>query len=85
MALFCSDSFNVPPLNGIRYQLLTACAGALCESERRGYNRVLMLVHEFVTDKTSDKNHHRNAADLDAFVKFLSKGAIATVIYSLAR
>jgi hypothetical protein len=80
MALFGTDRFNVPPLNGIRYQLLTACAGALCESERRGYNRVLMLVHEFVTDKTSDKNHLHNAADLDAFVKCLSKGTITKVI-----
>lgn len=79
MALFGSGKFNIPPLNGIRYQLLTACAGALCESERKGFDRVLILVHEFVTDKTSDNKHRRNAADLDAFVRCLSRGSITTV------
>lgn len=58
----------------LRYQLLTACAGALCEAERRGYSRALMLVHEFVTDKTSDEKHRLNAADLSAFVRRLSGG-----------
>jgi hypothetical protein len=63
----------------IRYQLLTACAGALCEAERNGYNRALMLVHEFVTDKTDDVKHQRNGADLNAFVMHISQGKISTV------
>lgn len=64
-----------PPIEGLRYQLLTACAGALCEAERLGSPRTLMLVHEFVTDKTPDEKHARNAGDLDAFLKRLSRGA----------
>jgi hypothetical protein len=45
-----------------------------CEAERHGLPRALMLIHEFVTDKTSDDKHARNAADLDAFIKRLSHG-----------
>ena len=68
-----------PPLKDMRYQLLTACAGALCEAERLGYARTLMLVHEFVTDKTSDDRHVRNAEDLNTFAKRLSHGSVTTV------
>lgn len=68
-----------PPLKDVRYQLLTACAGALCEAERRGYSRALMLIHEFVTDKTTDEKHVRNAMDLNRFVKRLSHGSVTAV------
>jgi hypothetical protein len=52
----------------LRYQLLTACAGAISEAIRRNTSRAVMLVHEFVTSTTTDKNHKRNAADLDNFL-----------------
>lgn len=68
-----------PGLKDLRYQLLTACAGAVCEAERRGCARVLMLIHEFVTDKTSDDKHARNAVDLDAFARRLSHGSVTSV------
>lgn len=68
-----------PPINGLRYQLLTACAGALCEAERRRYSRAITLVHEFITDQTNDEYHRRNAADLGLFVRRLSHGAVANV------
>jgi hypothetical protein len=68
-----------PPLKGLRYQLLTACAGALCEAQRRGYSRALILVQEFVTIKTSDDKHSRNGTDLDTFVKRLSHGAVSAI------
>ena len=68
-----------PPLKDMRYQLLTACAAALCEAERCGYTRALMLIHEFVTDKTSDDKHARNAEDLNTFVKRLSHGSVTAV------
>ena len=45
------------PLKNIRYQLLTACAGALCEAERQRSDRVILLIHEFVTDQTKDAKH----------------------------
>jgi hypothetical protein len=38
-----------------------------------------MLIHEFVTDKTSDHKHARNAADLNTFVKRLSHGSVTAV------
>jgi hypothetical protein len=63
-------------LMAVRYQLLTACAGALCEAERHGFTRALMLVHEFVTDKTADRQHLRNANDLNSFLSCLSHGAV---------
>jgi len=68
-----------PKIKELRYQLLTACAGALCEAERRGYSRALLLIHEFRSDKTSDENHERNAADLGRFLQRLSHGEITTV------
>jgi hypothetical protein len=59
----------------LRYQLLTACAGALAEADRLRVSRAVMLVHEFVTpggpDKesaTSDTKLKRNGADLARFV-----------------
>ena len=61
-----------PPAKDIRYQLLTACAGAMCEAERRGYSRAVMLIHEFFTRKTQDKNHDRNADDLNIFLRRIS-------------
>ena len=63
-------------LKNIRYQLLTACAGALCEGQRRGCSRVLVLIQEFVTPKTEDKKHYRNASDLNLFIRRLSHGTV---------
>jgi hypothetical protein len=75
-ALFGPREEGDPSLDGIRYQLLTACAGAICEAERRGIDRALVLVHEFVTDVTLNVNHLRNTADLNAFTKRISHGAV---------
>lgn len=66
-------------LGSLRYQLLTATAGALCAAERVHASRALLLVHEFVTDATSDGKHAINAADLSNFVSYLSRGAVQAV------
>ena len=71
-ALFEPKRKGEPKLGTLRYQLLTACAGALCEAERLGFDRALMLVQEFVTDETDDRKHRANAIDLDEFVSRLS-------------
>jgi hypothetical protein len=63
----------------VRYQLLTACAGALCEADRKGYTRTVMLVHEFVTDETTDERHKANATALDDFVEHLSGGSVTKI------
>jgi hypothetical protein len=68
-----------PPVKDLRYQLFTGCAGALCEADRRGYKRALFLVHEFVSSRTLDENHRKNASDLDLFVRRLSHGAVKTI------
>ena len=75
-ALFGPRGKGEPSLRNIRYQLLTACAGALCEAQRRNCDRVLMLIQEFVTTKTDDKNHDRNTKDLDTFIKRISHRSV---------
>jgi hypothetical protein len=67
------------PIKHLRYQLLTACAGALCEAERQGYSRAVVLIHEFVSHKTTDERHNANSAALDAFVGRLTHGSVTHV------
>jgi hypothetical protein len=66
-------------LNALRYQLLTACAGAVAEADRRGLARAVMLVHEFITNETEDTKHQINARDLDAFLTQIS-GEVAVSV-----
>lgn len=68
-----------PLLGTLRYQLLTATAGALRAGEARGPGRVVVLVQEFVTRCTADAKHEANASDLDRFVARLSHGAVTRV------
>lgn len=56
----------------LRYQLLTATAGAIEEARRRGMSRAVLLVQEFVRAETSDGNHEQNDMDLRAFVERLA-------------
>lgn len=79
-AFFGADETSVPDLLGIRYQLLTASAGALCEAERRGYSRAVLLIHEFITEKTTDENHARNTQDLQNFMNALSPEVVSQVV-----
>lgn len=64
-----------PALKDVRYGLLTATAGCLAEAERRGHTRALLLIQEFVTDRTVDRKLLQNTIDLGRFVKRLSHGA----------
>jgi hypothetical protein len=77
--LFKERNRGQPPLSRLRYQLLTATAGALEAGRRRGVSRVIFLVHEFVTDKTVDKKHAANARDLDLFATRLTGGRITSI------
>ena len=63
----------------LRYQLFTASAAALAEAQRRSTDRTVVIIHEFVTDQTSDQKRDDNARDLNAFVHKLSGGAVETV------
>jgi hypothetical protein len=62
----------------LRYQLLTAVAGAIVEAQRYGADATLFIVHEFV-GKTDDEKLRANEADLNRFVRLLSKGSTQTV------
>lgn len=79
-ALFGASTAENPELLGLRYQLLTSSAGALCEAERLGYTRTVLLIHEFVTAKTKDTNHSRNAYDLMRFLQALSLGVASELV-----
>ena len=78
-ALFSASATTTDNVLGLRYQLLTASAGALCEAERKGYPRAVLLIQEFVTSKTQDDNHSRNTDDLQRFMNALKPGAAPEV------
>lgn len=57
-----------PPLAGLGYQLLSALAGTLADAKRTNAVRAVLLVHEFVTERTMDEKHERNQAALEDFI-----------------
>lgn len=61
----------LPPLHQIRYQLLTAVAGTLAYAAGQA-NRAVLIVEEFVTDRTREGHRWRNHVDLDRFVHRLT-------------
>jgi hypothetical protein len=75
-SLFSARRPPEPALAKMRYQLLTATAGALHAASERGDDRVLLLVQEFVTDRTTPSRQTQNSRDLRNFVRRLSDGAI---------
>ena len=52
----------------LRYQLMTLTAGALAEAERSKAHRAVVIIHEFVTPLTIEKNHAQNRCDLETFL-----------------
>lgn len=78
-ALFRTRRTGDAEIPSLRYQLLTATAGALsCATEK--ITRVMLLIHEFETSKTSDEKHRLNAADLDQFLSRLSQGTVTSIV-----
>lgn len=65
-ALLPPRSKGLPHVCDLRYQLLTAVAGTLAYAAMEGASLAVLIVHEFLTDKTSDKRHAENAADYGA-------------------
>ncbi len=49
---------GAPRAEGLRYQLLTACAGAVAEASRKQCPRAVMLVHEFITSAHRRRQPH---------------------------
>lgn len=71
--------FGACSITELRYQLLTASAGALCEAERKRCSRAVLLIHEFATNKTTDTKHHQNARDLQSFLNALAPDTCAEI------
>jgi uncharacterized protein DUF6946 len=67
-ALFRSGQNGDPPASTLRYQLLTAVAGTLAYAAEQRAPTAVLVVHEFVTNKTSATRHAKNAADYRAFL-----------------
>jgi hypothetical protein len=67
---------RTPSLGPLRYQLFTAVAGTLAFAHQSGAETAIFIIHEFVTDCTTDEDQKSNALDLDAFVRRLSDGTI---------
>jgi hypothetical protein len=78
-ALFGPKQKGECSLGHLRYQLLTASAGALAYASEHGFDRVVLFVEEFVTDLTLDSNHRSNAKDLNRFLHRISHGVIQTL------
>jgi hypothetical protein len=78
-ALVPRNGEEQPSADDLRYQLLTATAATLAEAQRRGATRAVLVIHEFVTDRTDDNLHHANQSDLNAFVRRISNGRIAGI------
>ena len=76
---------RLPEVGKLRYQLLTASAAALAEAERQSARRAVVIIHEFVTGRTSDHRHLDNAKDLNAFVHKLSDGVVTTLAEGTVR
>jgi hypothetical protein len=70
---------GLPPLQLMRYQLLTAIAGTLAWARRLKAPRAVLIIHEFHTQRTSARNLERNAKDLDRFVTRLTAGKAVSV------
>jgi|GEM_PF-1489078 len=70
-SLFRPQAGDQQPVTSLRYQLLTATAGTLAHAVAMGANRAVLIVHEFITSKTSEQLLAQNHADLSRFVGVL--------------
>jgi hypothetical protein len=68
-ALLPSRARGLPHLRTVRYQLLTAVAGALAWAQTCSSSRAVLVVHEFRAPKTRPDLQERNAHDLAVFVQ----------------
>lgn len=62
---------EVEDVSDLRYQLLHSSAAALISAAEHEAERALLVIHEFRTEKTRERNLERNARDLESFVSAL--------------
>ncbi len=65
---------GTPRVGDLRYQLLTATAGALAFAKTKGAAVAILMIHEFRSARTSDARLADNQHDLDQFLTRLSNG-----------
>lgn len=70
-ALFNPAEKGQPFLTELQYQLLTGLAGTLAYAAESGARTAAFVVHEFITSKTRDERHAKNARDLESFLRRL--------------
>jgi hypothetical protein len=78
-SLFPPAQKGQPRITDLRYQLITATAGTLAHAAAIGAGRAVLIVHEFVTTKTSRQALSANHDDLSRFIGRLSGGSVASV------
>ncbi len=79
----CGDYMGAAPpdddVKTLRYQLLTATAGAVQHALRRRVRRTVLLIHEFAWGDERHSTYKANAADLNAFVARLTRGTVSEI------
>lgn len=60
-----------PPLVCLGYQLFSALAGALADAKLDGSPQAVVVIMEYITDVTDDREHAHNARALDHFLRRL--------------
>lgn len=74
-ALLGATLSEEPSLGTLRYQLLTATAGAIAAAMHVRADRAILLLHEFRSAHTKRFKHEANAAALNSFIERITKGA----------
>jgi hypothetical protein len=72
-------SARAPLAGELRYQLLTAAAGAVAFAKEVEADTALLVVHEFVGEQTRQDRLARNEADLNRFVLRLTGGRVTGI------
>jgi hypothetical protein len=68
-ALLPPKQAGLPDLRALRYQLLTATAGALAWAEQCQSDRAILVIHEFRSSVTNERRQEANHADLNRFIR----------------
>jgi len=63
-SLFKEDKSKNPKIIDLRYQLLTAVAGSLAYAQSNNAETAVLIIHEFITNKSNKNYHQKNDDDL---------------------
>lgn len=82
-ALFHDAQKGQASVAELRYQLLTAAAGTIAFADHHGAEIAVLIVHEFITEKTTDARHAQNAADYALFLGRLGITSVPDALHLL--